>query len=356
VLDSYHAIFTKNLPLLDVRAPVEFQQGAFPTASNLPILDDLDREQIGICYKNQGPEAATLLGHKLVQGEKKDRIIRQWIELLERNPATLLYCFRGGQRSSIAQKWLSKAGYDVKKIEGGYKALRQSLLQVFTQLPKLVIISGRTGTGKTALLIRAPAYIDLEGRANHRGSAFGSKLTLQPTQINFENMIAIDLLKSPSRVFVEDEGRLIGRLNVPQALQDGMKKASILLLEDSVENRVDRIFQEYVLDQLDEYAEPTIALSSLQEKYEKSLFSIRKRLGGIAYKEASGLMLNAFNLHRKGDSQGHKKWIALLLTQYYDPMYDYQLEQKQDRIIASGSQEDLLKVMNKAHNEPSIND
>ena len=351
-MDSYHAIFTKDLPLLDVRAPIEFQQGAFPNASNLPILDDNDREQIGICYKNQGPEAATLLGHELVQGEKKELIVQRWIKLiednLEDNSTTMLYCYRGGQRSTIAQKWLKESGCDVEKIEGGYKALRQSLLQVFTQLPQLVIISGRTGTGKTELLIRASAFLDLEGRANHRGSAFGSKLSQQPTQINFENMIAIDLLKSPGRVFVEDEGRLIGRLNVPQALQDEMKKAPILLLEDSLENRVDRIFQEYVLDQLDEYAEPTTALPLLQDKYEKSLFAIRKRLGGVAYKAACGLMLSAFNLHRTGDSQRHKEWIALLLSQYYDPMYDYQLQQKQNRIVASGSQDDLLKNMSNA--------
>jgi tRNA 2-selenouridine synthase len=333
------------VPLLDVRAPIEFEQGAFPTAINIPILDNSDREKVGICYKTQGPESATLLGHELVKGNKKDAIINQWVQQIESRPGTKIYCFRGGQRSGIAQQWLKESGYEVERIIGGYKALRQSLLQVFEQTPEMTIVSGRTGTGKTELLIKAPAYLDLEGRANHRGSAFGSKLTLQPTQINFENMIGIDLLKSPGRIFVEDEGRLIGRLNVPQTLQDKMKKAPIFLLEDDLNNRVDRIFQEYVLDQIDEYPNPSTALLLLQEKYEKSLFSIKKRLGGVAFKTASSLMQNAFNSHRAGNTEAHKEWIALLLSQYYDPMYDYQLQQKQNRIIASGSRDALLKIM-----------
>ena len=43
-------LFLEQTPLLDVRAPVEFAKGAFPAASNLPLLDDLQREQVGIRY------------------------------------------------------------------------------------------------------------------------------------------------------------------------------------------------------------------------------------------------------------------------------------------------------------------
>ncbi|MDB4069308.1 rhodanese-like domain-containing protein, partial [Pseudomonadales bacterium] len=32
------ALFTTDTPLIDVRAAVEYAQGAFPTAINLPIM------------------------------------------------------------------------------------------------------------------------------------------------------------------------------------------------------------------------------------------------------------------------------------------------------------------------------
>ena len=58
------AIFREDIPLIDVRAPVEFDAGAFSQASNLPILNDTQREQVGICYSASGPEAATRMGHE----------------------------------------------------------------------------------------------------------------------------------------------------------------------------------------------------------------------------------------------------------------------------------------------------
>ena len=39
---------------IDVRAPIEFQEGS-PFAVNLPILDDEQRAEVGVCYKSEGP-------------------------------------------------------------------------------------------------------------------------------------------------------------------------------------------------------------------------------------------------------------------------------------------------------------
>lgn len=341
-------LFTEDIPLIDVRAPVEFEHGAFPRAFNLPILDNAQREAVGICYKNKGPEAATRLGHELVHGDNQRALVSAWQEFINTHPQAVLYCFRGGQRSRIAQNWLAENGVEIERIEGGYKALRTFLLNVFNNLPKMTVVSGRTGTGKTELLIKAPAYLDLEGRANHRGSAFGGKVSVQPSQINFENAIAIDLLKFPAHVFVEDEGRLIGRLSVPLPMQEEMKKSSIILLEDTLENRVDRIFQEYVIEQLREYASTSSPLTQLKLKYEKSLSAIKKRLGGVNYKAISETMTAAFLQHSNGNSSVHKIWIESLLTQYYDPMYDYQLKQKEGRVIARGDRDSMIKIMSEA--------
>ena len=53
-VDDYSSILLNDTPLLDVRAPIEFSQGAFPLAENFPLINNQEREEIGIRYKNQG--------------------------------------------------------------------------------------------------------------------------------------------------------------------------------------------------------------------------------------------------------------------------------------------------------------
>lgn len=328
---DFAEIFRQDRPLLDVRAPVEFAQGAFPTATNLPLLDDEQRHEVGICYKEQGSDAAEALGHKLV-GPMRDERITGWTDFIKQNPNALLYCFRGGQRSQITASWLKEAGIDIHRIDGGYKAMRQYLLSIFKDLPPITLISGKTGVGKTDLLLRYDNGVDLEGIANHRGSAFGKTRTQQPAQIDFENQLAIQILKQPGGIALEDESRLIGRVSLPIPLQEAMREAPILLLKDSIDNRVTRILRQYVVEQLEEIKAPD-PVSVLESEFLESLSAIQKRLGGDRYQLVSNLMKGAFDDHRKGDSNGHRIWIETLLTQYYDPMYEYQLERKAGRIM-----------------------
>jgi len=327
---DFAEIFRSDTPLLDVRAPIEFAKGAFPGASNLPILDDEQRHLVGLCYQEKGAAAAEILGYELVGPLKNDRI-QAWQHFIQAHPTALLYCFRGGQRSLITEQWLAAAGTKISRVPGGYKALRQFLLSAFDQLPKLTIISGKTGVGKTELLHRFKNAVDLEGLANHRGSAFGKTRTDQPGQIDFENSLAIKLLKQPRAIALEDESRLIGRVSLPIPLQDAMKRAPILLLDDKIENRVQRILREYVINQLEVMPEPD-ALVQLEIEFTAALSAIQKRLGGDRYQQASRLMSIAFKSHQKGDVQAHSSWIELLLVNYYDPMYEYQLAKKLDRV------------------------
>lgn len=327
---DFAEIFRSDTPLLDVRAPIEFAKGGFPSAFNVPILDNEQRHLVGLCYQEKGPAAAEALGYELVGPLKSDRI-EAWQQFIKTNPSALLYCFRGGQRSQITEQWLADAGTKIPRIPGGYKALRQFLLSVFDQLPNCTIISGKTGVGKTELLYRFNNAVDLEGLANHRGSAFGKTRTAQPGQIDFENNLAIALLKQPGPITLEDESRLIGRVSLPIPLQEAMKRAPILLLEDTIENRVRRILQEYVVNQLAEMTEPD-ALAQLQTEFTAALSAIQKRLGDDRYKAANALMTDAFSAHQKGDIQAHSKWIEMLLINYYDPMYEYQLAKKLDRV------------------------
>ncbi|MDU3896624.1 tRNA 2-selenouridine(34) synthase MnmH, partial [Enterobacter hormaechei] len=69
---DYRAILASDTPLIDVRAPIEFVQGAMPAALNLPLMNDDERAAVGTCYKRQGPDAALTLGHSLVNGETRE--------------------------------------------------------------------------------------------------------------------------------------------------------------------------------------------------------------------------------------------------------------------------------------------
>ena len=93
---DYHRILVDDIPLIDVRAPVEFAQGAFPCAQNLPLMLDSEREAVGICYKQHGQDAAIKLGNELVYGAVRDARLAAWREQCARHPEGYIYCFRGG--------------------------------------------------------------------------------------------------------------------------------------------------------------------------------------------------------------------------------------------------------------------
>lgn len=131
--DDYPRIFLQDVPLIDVRAPIEFQQGAFARAVNLPLMIDSERQAVGTCYKQHGQQAALALGHRLVNGKLREQRTAAWLAACAERPAGYIYCFRGGLRSQLVQQWLHEAGVDYPRITGGYKALRNYLLGVLTQ-------------------------------------------------------------------------------------------------------------------------------------------------------------------------------------------------------------------------------
>ncbi len=336
--------------MLDLRAPVEFARGAFPRAHNLPLMTDAERAQVGTCYKAEGQQAAIELGHRLVGGATRQQRLSQWVDFARQNPEGYLYCFRGGLRSQTVQQWLAEAGVTYRRIAGGYKAMRQFLLEQLdraaTELD-IVLIAGRTGSGKTRLLPRLSRAIDLEGLAAHRGSAFGALLAPQPTQIDFENALAVEVLHAlqrPGTVFLEDESRLIGRRSVPLALHERMQAAHFLELDIPFAQRIDGVLADYVIDLRARYqrAAGEDGARLHQERLLEDLSKLRRRLGGARYEHLQGLMQEAFVAqHATGDVQGHREWIGILLRDYYDPMYDYQMAQRADKRILRGDADTL---------------
>src|SRR3546814_508540 len=243
--NDYREIFLSDLPLMDVRAPIEFAKGAFPQALNRPLMDDDERAKVGTCYKQKGNQAAVELGHRLVSGAIKAQRMQAWADFVRDHPDGYLYCFRGGLRSQISQQWLTEAGIDYPRIEGGYKAMRGFLLQTLDSALSecdFILVGGLTGVGKTELLMQLNNAVDLEGHAHHRGSSFGRHATPQPGQIDFENALAIDLLKQRARgteLFVlEEERRMIGSCALPLPLPQRMPQYPLVWLADRLAGRV----------------------------------------------------------------------------------------------------------------------
>jgi len=346
--NNFHRLVVENVPLIDVRAPVEFATGAFPSAVNLSLMNDDERHQVGVCYKKQGQAAAIELGHSLVCGSVKEERIAAWKAFVEAHPEACIYCFRGGMRSQLSQEWVEQAvGREIPRLEGGYKAFRTYLMeqldpQLITSTP--IIVGGRTGSGKTLLIRDLANVVDLEAIANHRGSSFGRQLSAQPTQINFENRLAWALIHhrkaEHQQMILEDEGQHVGRCYLPRPLSAHFEESSVVHLETSLEERVQITFDEYV----------TLAQAAFTERFgEDGLFQwledlkgslqrIKKRLGGERLKRVSQLMQTAFDQQQStGDSSAHKQWVELLLCEYYDPMYDYQLEKKRQKIAFRGN-------------------
>ena len=328
VAADHDALLRAGCGFIDVRAPVEFAKGALPGAVNLPILNDRERAAVGTRYRQRGQQEATALGEELVSGAVRAARIEAWANFVRAHPKCTLYCARGGLRSRIAQAWLAEAGTVVPRVEGGFKSLRRFCLHAIDEAAaslNFLVVGGRTGSGKTAVLAHAPTSIDLEGLANHRGSAFGERSTSQPPPVGFENALAVELLKlseAATAVAVEDESRQIGRLAIPAALYQAMQAAPIVVIEANLDARVENILTEYVLD-----------APNPHEHLPASFARIRKRLGGARHQEIGELLTNALT---ENDPGLHRQWIRRLLIEYYDPMYDYQIAAKQDRIVYRG--------------------
>ena len=359
-IDDLESLLLNDIPLIDTRSPVEFAKGSLPTAINLPLMTDEEREAVGTCYKEQGQDAAVRLGHELVAGDRKAQRVGAWQTFVAQPPEGALFCFRGGMRSEIAQRWLKDAGVEYPRIKGGYKAIRRWLTdstdQLIEQTP-ILLLGGPTGAAKTRILNEGnagapiPGSVDLEGLANHRGSAFGRRVTEQPTQIGFELALGVQLLKhrhaGHQNLILEDEGRLIGRCALPLSLQAARHDADWIQLDASVDTRVEHSYENYILQNLEELMIQDAALGF--ERFAtgllESLERIQKRLGGKRYAELKAVMQDALAAHERGNPEAHKAWISELLTGYYDPMYDYQMNNRTKAPLFRGTEKEVVEYL-----------
>ena len=313
--------------IVDVRSPGEFARGHVPGALNVPLFTDDERAKVGTAFAKQGRGVALVLGMKAVRPKLERLVneVVRLVEAKEAEPSSAsararghaplvvyVHCWRGGMRSS-SLTWLllhatPPGSLDVRVVRGGYKAFRRFVLTRWhTQAsltrasssssmassastnsslfedagvsgdaekdkkesaekrpePRVCVVGGRTGVGKTAALLGLRAagesVIDLEGLAAHSGSAFGwvGRPPAQPTSEHFGNLVAMqwvaltsppmdkvsagsnadddeyekndDSKKAPRWIFVEDEGPHVGKCSVDPGLFARMRHAPLVV-------------------------------------------------------------------------------------------------------------------------------
>ena len=351
--------FVECPTLIDVRAPVEFAQGALPGAVNLPVLDDVQRAAVGVEYKTRGAEAAVALGRSLVSGDDLERKMASWIAATaaSNKQSLSIYCFRGGLRSQSVAAALRAVGVEVSTLEGGYKRARRALLETLERAgegDRFAVITGFTGSRKTELIQEIARgggrAVDLEGRADHRGSAFGGLRGPQRSQASFENAVAVDLLRvearrAPGPIALEDESRRIGRLDVPAPIFRALSSAPLYAIESAREERARHIIQVYLADYALE-AGADSAFASLRDDVTRALFAIERRLGGAETRELARMAHEAIAAHaRSGNATVHLAWTERLLGSYYDPLYASHLAAAESRIVVRGDYAEIKAAL-----------
>lgn len=326
----------KQYPVLDVRSPGEYTHAHIPTAQSLPLFTDEERKQVGTVYKQQSREAAIKIGLDYF-GVKMRNIVEEAESLIvgrnslaksadysknneqqTTNNVVLVHCWRGGMRSAAVAWLLDLYGFKVYLLAGGYKAYRKWVQVQFEKDYNLNIIGGYTGSGKTLVIHELQkqnkTVIDLEGLANHKGSAFGAIAGMpQPGQEMFENLLAEALFiascsvtvtnelhknneQQTTNIFLEDESQRIGNLQIPMPLWYTMRRSPVFFMDIPFEERLVYITEEYG--------------KLKKETIKDAILRIQKRLGGLETKNAINFL-----------EEGNLKACFRILLSYYDKWY-----------------------------------
>lgn len=301
-------------PVFDARSPSEYARGHIAGAYSLPLFSDGERHEIGILYKQKGRECAVMRGLEIVGPRLTDYIaeVRSCTDARQ----ILVHCWRGGMRSESLAWLLGKVGYRVGLLKGGYKAYRKTVLAGFETPLRLLVVGGMTGSGKTEILHnlqrRGAQIVDLEGLANHKGSAFGAvDAGGQPTGEQFENDLfgALYPLDPQQPIWVEDESRKIGQVTIPEAFFRQMRGAAVLRVHVPRETRVARLCSDYG--------------AVAPEKLSAAVQAISKRLGGDRTRIALGAIAG-----------GDYATATHAILDYYDKTYLFGISKRDpERIV-----------------------
>lgn len=302
--------------VLDVRAPGEFASGHLPGAVSFPLFSDEERAGVGTVYKQESKQAAVDLGLELVGPKLRDMAARarELFEAQDARTPLLVHCWRGGMRSGSVDWLLRTAEVPAARCQGGYKACRAVLRASFQAARPYVVLGGMTGTAKTdvihALTAQKERTLDLEGMARHFGSSFGNlDAHPQPTTEQFSNDLAwalraLDRDGREDPVWVENESRSIGWVQMPEDFHKRLRSAPVLELERTEDDRISHLLSMY--GEADEEA--------LVQAFER----IRTKLGGQHANTAIAHVC-----------EGNLAEAAKIALVYYDKTYRHGLDKRE---------------------------
>ncbi|WP_027147764.1 tRNA 2-selenouridine(34) synthase MnmH [Methylobacter tundripaludum] len=345
--EAFRLLSANNqVTVIDVRSEGEYEKAHFENTLNIPILSDAHRHDVGLTYKTEGSEAAKVLGHKLVSGDYKEWMIQQWCESIKSHPRqpALIFCWRGGLRSRLAQDWVCQNGLEVLRVDSGYKGLRHEALKVIENPAPFIVLSGMTGSGKTRLIHQLRHFVDLEALANHRGSAFGAYVDRsQPQQATFENKLAQSLYQVADNFVLEDESPNIGRCHVPDLFYARMVPAPMVMIVTPARVRALEIFKEYIQAPF----AGGMALHELETGFAKNIERIRNKLGGLECDNIKTMLSQSFQFDALNEAcaDAYLDWIERLLTHYYDKLYIHSLSLKSRKTLFQGTWQDCLDFL-----------
>lgn len=293
----------KELVTIDVRSPSEFEDATIPGSLNIPLFDDDEREEVGTLYKQVSSQAAKERGLEIVSA-KLPSFIKQFSQIPGKKA---VFCWRGGMRSKTTATVLSLMDIHVYRLEGGYRAFRQGVIEALGELivsPPAIVLHGNTGSGKTAILriLKERGYpvLDFEAMAGHRGSVFGNIGLIAHNQKKFDALLIDELIsneQSPYLLF-EAESKRIGKVVLPDSLIQKKDHGHQIWLELPLETRVQNIIDDY-------------RPSEHEEQCFKSFLQIKSRIHTpIAAEIEQCLKEGKFN-----------RAVELLLVYYYDQRY-----------------------------------
>jgi tRNA 2-selenouridine synthase len=298
----------KGSIFIDVRAPSEFDQASIPGAHNVPILTEEQRAEVGTIHKQEGAAQARIRGMELISPRLPEVISRiRELHHIHKRPI-IVFCWRGGLRSTAMTAFLHLCGLPVFQLRGGHKAFRRHVLDYFehAQWARMLVLRGLTGVGKTRILeqLRCDGWpvLNLEDLANHRGSAFGAiGCPQQPSQKQFEALLWNELRHTNATdiILTEGESRHIGRVMLPKRLHAALQEETTLWLETDMSSRIRIIAEDYKVEHLPPQA------------FTEAIDALIPRLGHEEVQRLHTLL-------------EHRDWEALiekLMLQYYDPLY-----------------------------------
>ncbi len=306
------ALYQEHQIIIDVRTPSEYNENHIMGSINIPLFSDEERKIIGTAYKQQSPFEAKKLGLEFM-GNRLKEVSHQIMDLSKEEKEIIIYCAKGGMRSASIVALMNSLDIPVYQLEGGMKGHREYMVKKTEEVlskKTFITLHGLTGVGKTKLLLqlreKGLSVLDYEGLANHAGSVFGRCLFTEemPSQKYFEEKLFYELIHTKDKyIFIESESRRVGSVFIPDIYMEMLANGRHILIETSMENRIDNLMDDYIIDD-----ENKLLIEGIDR--------LRKR---ISNEKADELIQ-----YVKEDNLSPV--VDFLLASYYDPLYQYSID------------------------------